>query len=186
MEEILSSYYRNNASKLRGLVNKILFKYGGVEQKDYDDFYSLANEVFADVLKRYDAEKDFDAFLYSCLENKIKTEFTRRNRQKRKAEYMSISLETPIDEDGVSTVGDILASDFDINKELGDEIGLSTDERMEEYLKKLSKKQRIIALYLSEGYKNFEIRELLHITEKEYTDSMRAIRSYKYIRILMK
>lgn len=77
---ILDSYYADNAKKLHRIVDKILSKFGGLSGKDMDDFYSLANEVFTDVLKRYDHVQSFDAFLYSCLLNKIKTEITRRNR----------------------------------------------------------------------------------------------------------
>ena len=61
-----------------------------------DDFYSLANEVFVDVMARYDDSQSFDAFLYSCLLNKVKTEMTRRNCEKRKADRMSISIDTPL------------------------------------------------------------------------------------------
>ena len=64
---ILDLYYADNAKKLRNTVDKILFKFGGLSNKDKDDFYSLANEVFVDVIKRYDRTKSFDGFLYSCL-----------------------------------------------------------------------------------------------------------------------
>ena len=90
---ILDSYYADNARKLHRTVDKILVKFGGLSGKDKDDFYSLANEVFADVIRRYDEKQSFDGFLYSCLSNKIMTEITRRNREKRKADRMSISLD---------------------------------------------------------------------------------------------
>ena len=77
-----------------------------------DDFYSLANEVFVDVMRRYDGAQSFDGFLYSCLLNKIKTEITRRNREKRKADRMSISIDTPIGVDEISTVGVVMVVDF--------------------------------------------------------------------------
>ena len=84
MEQILTVYYSNNAQKLHNTVDKILLKFGGISDKDVDDFYSLANEVFVNVMRRYDGTQSFDGFLYSCLLNKIKTEITRRNREKRK------------------------------------------------------------------------------------------------------
>ena len=84
------------------MVDKILFKLKFTDV-DNEDFYSLANEIFVDVLKRYDKKQDFNGFLYSCLCNKFKTEMTRRNREKRKADKMALSWETPIgDEDGGS------------------------------------------------------------------------------------
>lgn len=97
---LLEEYYAQNAKKIRNMVDKILSGFGGVTQKDYDDFYSLANEVFVDVLRRYDRKQRFESFLYSCLSNRIKTEVTRRNREKRKADLNSVSLDTPIGEGG--------------------------------------------------------------------------------------
>ena len=70
---LLKEYYAQNAKKIRNMVDKILSGFGGVTQKDYDDFYSLANEVFVDMLRRYDRKQRFDSFLYSCLSNRIKT-----------------------------------------------------------------------------------------------------------------
>lgn len=86
MEEILQFYYENNAKKLRSLVDQILVKLGSAADKDSSDFYSIANEVFTDVVKQYDGKRSFAGFLYSCLCNKFKTELTARNRQKRLAE----------------------------------------------------------------------------------------------------
>ena len=98
MDQILITYYANNAKQLHKIVDKILLNFGGLSNKDLDDFYSLANEVFVDVMRRYDESQSFDGFLYSCLLNKIKTEMTRRNREKRKSDRMSISIDTPIGE----------------------------------------------------------------------------------------
>lgn len=120
MEQFLTTYYANNAKKLHDTVNKILSKFGGLSNKDLDDFYSLANEVFVDVLRRYDGSQPFDGFLYFCLSNKIKTEITRRNREKRKVDRMSISIDTLIGDDENSTIGDMIADDFNIEKEYTD------------------------------------------------------------------
>ena len=64
MEKILNTYYTKNAKKLHTMVDKILFKLR-FHDVDNEDFYSLANEVFVDVIKRYDGKQDFDGFLYS-------------------------------------------------------------------------------------------------------------------------
>ena len=69
--QILEAYYANNAKRLHRMVDRILFKFGGISEKDADDFYSLANEVFADVIRRYDESQPFDGFLYSCLYKKF-------------------------------------------------------------------------------------------------------------------
>ena len=99
-------------------MNKILLKFGGLSDKDLDDFYSLANEVFVDVMRRYDGLQPFDVFLYSCLSNKIKTEMTRRNREKRKADITAVSIDTPIGDDENSTIGDLIVDNFTIEREV--------------------------------------------------------------------
>ena len=97
-DQILNSYYADNARKLHRTVDRILAKFGGLSYKDKDDFYSLANEVFVDAMGRYDGTQPFDGFLYVCLSNRIKSEMTRRNREKRKADRLAISLDAPIGE----------------------------------------------------------------------------------------
>ena len=80
MERILKYYYTNNAAKLHDMVDKILSKFGGLSDKDMDDFYSLANEVFVDAMRRHRDGLSFDVFLYSCLQNRVKAEMTKRNK----------------------------------------------------------------------------------------------------------
>ncbi len=186
MDQILIAYYADNAKKLHKVVDKILLKFGGLSDKDLDDFYSLANEVFVDVMARYDDSQSFDAFLYSCLLNKVKTEMTRRNREKRKADRMSISIDTPIGDNENSTIGDMIADGFSIEKELFEKDGEGYSRRMSLYLNKLSNLQKEILMLNISGYLPGEIREELHISEKEYADCYSAIRSYKNTKCLAK
>ena len=51
MQHVLNFYYENNAIKLHIMVDKILRKLGLYMLVDPEDFYSLANEIFVDVLK---------------------------------------------------------------------------------------------------------------------------------------
>ena len=46
MTKVIEKYYANNASKLRKMVDGIIKKFGGLSQKDTDDFYKQAKEVF--------------------------------------------------------------------------------------------------------------------------------------------
>ena len=186
MNQILITYYSNNAKKLHKIVDRILLKFGGLSDKDVDDFYSLANEVFVDVMNRYDNYQSFDAFLYSCLLNKIKTEMTKRNREKRKADRLSISIYTPIGDDENSTIGDIIASDFSIEKEVFEEGEEEYSRRMLLYLNRLSNLQKEILRLNISGHLPREIREELHISEKEYADCYSAIKSYKNTKYLAK
>lgn len=183
MEQILNKYYANNARKLHEMVDKILIKFGGISDKDRDDFYSLANEVFVDTMRRYDQEQSFDSFLYSCLSNKIKSEMTRRNRYKRKADRMSVSIDTPVGDDESVTLGDMIASDIDIEKEVLEE---DTDESrsMERYLSSLSKIQRKIIELKMRNVEVNRIKEKLGLTDKQYLSHMKQAIQYEHIRLL--
>lgn len=184
MEQILSRYYQNNAKKLHKVVDKILLKFGGLSDKDLDDFYSLANEVFVDVIKRYNNSQSFDAFLYSCLLNKIKSEMTKRNREKRKADRMSISIDTPVGKDKSLTLGDTIAGDFNVEREVLEDDEEEYSSKMLLYLSRLSNLQKEVLKLIIAGYLPNEIREELHINEKEYADCYAAIHSYRNVSVL--
>ncbi len=183
--DVLDTYYSNNARKLHRVVDRILSKFGGLSGKDMDDFYSLANEVFADALKRYDYEQSFDGFLYSCLSNKIMSEITRRNREKRKADRMSTSLDATRDNEEDCSLMDIIPSDFDTFEEAvkGQESG-QYEDKVQMYISKLSNQQVNILNFLMDGYKPNEIRQILEMSSKEYTDNMQIMRSYENVKIL--
>ena len=183
--EILNTYYADNARKLHKTVDRILCKFGGLSGKDTDDFYSLANEVFADVIKRYDYKQSFDGFLYSCLSNKIMTEITKRNREKRKADRMAVSLDAVNGEDEELSLLDFLPSDFDTFEEVAkrQESG-KYQEKMERYISKLSNRQVNILNLLIDGFKPSEIRQILGIPPREYADNLQTMRSYENVKIL--
>lgn len=183
-EQILNGYYANNAQKLHEMVDKILCGFGGIADKDRDDFYSLANEVFTDVMNRYDNIQPFDRFLYSCLCNKIKSEMTKRNRFKRQSDKMSVSIYAPVGGDEDVTIGDMLAAPFDVERfVLGEDNALQP--KIEAYLNRLSSCQREIVQLLSESYTSGEIQQRLHMTQKEYADAMIGIHSYENIKVLL-
>lgn len=182
---ILNAYYANNAKKLHKTVDRILCKFGGLSDKDRDDFYSLANEVFVDVMKRYDSSQSFDGFLYSCLANKIKSEMTRLNRQKRKADRMSISLDSMNNDDEECNLLDFIASDFDTFDEAvkAQEYGQYQD-KVQMYISRLSNRQISILNLLIDGYKSNEVQKMLEISSREYADDMSVMRSYENVKIL--
>ena len=184
MEQILTAYYSNNAQRLHKVVDKILLRFGGLSNKDLDDFYSLATAVFVDVMARYDDSQSFDAFLYSCLLNKIKTEMTRRNREKRKADRMSISIDTPSGDDENSTIGDIIADDHTIDKMIFENNEEGYSAKMLLYLSRLSNIQKEVLRLNIAGYPPGEIRRELNMDEKEYADCYAAIHSYRNVSIL--
>lgn len=185
MEQMLATYYADNAKKLHRMVDRILLKFGGLLDKDMDDFYSLANEVFVDAMRRYDNVQSFDGFLYSCLSKKIKTEMTRRNREKRKADRMSISIDMPIGDDENSTVGDMLVDSFDMEREIFEDKEEQYSKRMLLYLSKLSKLQKKVLKLTAAGYSSDEIEDALHISSKQYADCNAAIQSYRNVSVFI-
>ena len=183
MEKIILSYYENNAKKMRTMIDKILFRLKF--NVDNEDFYSLGNEVFLDVLNRYDGKQDFDGFLYSCLVRKFKTEMTRRNRYKRQADRMAISIDSPVGEDENMTLSDIIADNASSEKIFFEENEDTYSVEMQRYLSRLSILQREVLRLISIGFNPNEILTELHINKKQYEDCYQAIHSYRNISVLI-
>ena len=183
MELIINAYYAKDAKKLHKMVDKILIKLKF--NVDNEDFYSLANEIFVDVIKRYDNSKSFDGFLYSCLMNKFKTEMTRRNRSKRQADKNAISIDTPIGDDENCTLNDIIADKKTIESDFFGENKDGYSYQMQKYLSRLSPLQREVLRLISIGFMPSEILEELHINQKMYEDCYKAIHSYRNISVLI-
>ena len=183
MEAIINAYYTKDAKKLHKMVDKILIKLKF--NVDNEDFYSLANEIFVDVIKRYDNSKSFDGFLYSCLTNKFKTEMTRRNRSKRQADKNAISIDTPIGDDENCTLNDIIADKKTIESDFFGENKDGYSYQMKKYLSRLSPLQQEVLRLISIGFMPSEILEELHINQKMYEDCYQAIHSYRNISVLI-
>lgn len=182
---ILNTYYADNAKKLHRIVDGILSKFGGLSNKDKDDFYSLANEVFADIMKKYDDSQSFDGFLYSCLSNKIMSEITRRNREKRKADRMAISFDMSNESGEGCCLLDFIPSEFDTFEEVArrQEIGQYRD-KVQQYISRLSNQQVNILNLLIDGYKPNEIQMMLEISSTEYAEDLKIMRSFENVKIL--
>ena len=195
-------YFQNDAKKLYDMIDKILYKLRF--DVDNSDFYSMGNEIFIEVLRRYDEIQDFDGFLYSCLEKKFKTEMTRRTRDKRciKAEVVEkdlygnevikkvivpeVRLDAPIsDEDEETTIGDVTAGNNTVESEVfKEEKREEWRSEVKEYLDNLSPLQRKIAFLLSDNNTPDEICEELHITMKHFDNSLKRILADERIRPL--
>lgn len=185
LQPYLEPYYENDGKKLSKLVDEILIrlKYYDVEK---DEFVSLADEIIVNAMYDYDFKQDFNGYIYRCLENKFKTEMTRRNRYKRQADRMALSLEEKVgnSEDGI-TVGDILADKKTIEGEFFEERQDTYSEKMSNYLGRLSYLQKEVLRLISIGFMPSEILEELHINQKMYEDCYNAIHSYRNTSILM-
>ena len=153
MSDYLEYYYANNGEKLRKMVDGILINFGGISDKDKDDFYSIANEVFVSVHKNYrDGKQSFGSYLRNCIANKVKTEISRRNAYKRKAEVDSLDCDdSPID----------VVDDRDFEEDF---LSGESAKKMFESLSKTG--QKIIRLRL-QNKSDIEIKEELGITNRQ-------------------
>lgn len=182
MEEYINLYYANNAKKLRLIVDNILFKLK--YNVDNEDFYSLANEIFAKAIETYDKTKNFDTFIYTCLLNKFKTEMTRRNREKRRSDKEAISINSIIGTDEKMTLEDIIGDKKTVESIYFDEKE-TYSYKMQKYLNRLSEQQRNVLRLISIGFTQNDIIDELHINNKEYNDCCNTIRSFRNTSILM-
>ena len=197
MTKVIEKYYANNASKLRKMVDKIIKKFGGLSQKDIDEFYSLANQVFWIAAKDFNGCGNFNGFLYSRLSLKIMSMMTERNRQKRsdiqtvihengmveKIFHQTWSLDATIQDDDHTTLGEVVESQFDIFDEIS---GLSCSENVIEYMDRLTPIQKEIAQLMMDGYSKSDIQKKLNISEKRYIKLLSNMKSFEKTRYLRK
>ncbi|MDE6853038.1 MAG: hypothetical protein K2J67_11255 [Lachnospiraceae bacterium] len=209
MEEILNQYYANNARKLRQIVHGILRKFGGISDKDYPDFYSVANDVFTDIVNhhRYDPGKgSFDGFLYRALQLGIMDECKKRNSEKRSARMAEVDeygnrvldeqgnprmmpvadlcLDAMIGEDSNVAMIDQIPSDFDMDAVLSERMSGYQDETVQEYLDSLPEIQRQILQMKMEDVPVHEIEKRLGLRDGEYRRQFRQITSFENIKIV--
>lgn len=185
IHEILNWYCENEMSRLKKMCYPMLVKIGGISDKDYDDFYSIALGVLSNTALRYDKTKeiDFDNFLASNIKRKFKTEIRDRNRAKCIPAKQIDSMSILVTEDGFE-LSELIPSNFNTFDEACEHSGWH-ENKIERYLNKLSNTQRKIVSLLSNGYKPNEIRELLHMSSKDYSQNLAAIQAYENVRELM-
>ena len=180
----LELYCDNEMRKLKQICNPMITKIGGISDKDYDDFYSIALGVLSDTVLKFEPEKEveFQCYLASNNKRKFKTEVRDRNRKKRIPTKKISSINALVTEDGCE-LSEKIQSKFDTFEEAcGDNFD---GTKIEKYLKRLSIDQRKIVKLLSDGYKAKEIRKLLHMSNKEYSENLSAIQAYENVKILM-
>lgn len=196
MGQYVDFYCGNENKELKRIVNSILIKkFPWIPQKDYDDFYSIAALVVWDCENKFDKGKvkteKFHSFVVACINNKIKTHITFMNRCKRSVKdeegnpLQDYSLDTSINDEDNSTLGDIIADDFLIEKDFFEEREDTYSEEMKRYLGKLSDLQKEVLRLISIGFTPNEILNELHINRTLYEDCYNAIHSYRNISILI-
>lgn len=185
---ILEPYCEDDMRLLKRISNSIFRRFNEpLAEADYDDFYSLANETLWKAYNAYNPDMgiSFDGFLRSCLENRFKSELTRRHRQKRIIDRFTVPLDA-VNEDGEDCcLLDFIPSDFDTFEEAVKETdGVQYHDRIRQYIARLSNQQIAILNLLMDGYKPNEIHRILEISPKRYAENLKAMRSYENVKIL--
>lgn len=201
LDEIVQSYYANNARKLHKVVDKVLLALHFIDV-DKEEYYSLANEVFTKAIHNYDHSKPFDKFIYSCLYKKFCTDMTGQTRNKRctkiKVAEKDLNgnivtkvkiihderMDRPVSDENDSTFGELIKDKKTVESELfGEEIGYSN--KMNRYLDRLSILQKKVLMLRSINYSPDEIMQELHINKRQYDDCIAGIKSPRNIKLLL-
>lgn len=185
---ILQPYCENDMKRLKKMSRSIFMKFNEpLAESDYDDFYSIANMTLWKAYNSYDPDMgvSFEGFLCSCLQKKFKTELTHRHRQKRILNQFATSLDAVKEDEEGRSLLELIPSDFDTFEEVvkAQENGQYQD-KVQMYISKLSNRQVNILNLLMDGFKPVEIRQILEISEKEYSDDMQSIKAYENVKIL--
>ena len=204
IDEIINWLFSNDAKELRRLCNKEIVKFGGVSNMDYDDFYS---RVGLDITLAKDSynpktEKTFKEYIYGVIKLSVWKEMKHRNRAKRqiiveveekdlngeikkRKEYVnSVSLDAPVGDDENHTLGELIASNVNIERDILENIDELSDEKVERYLNSLSKITRKIVTMKMQDVEVQNIKRELNITDRQYSDYMKDAIKYEHIRLL--
>jgi DNA-directed RNA polymerase specialized sigma subunit len=194
-ERILNDYCRNELQKLKKLCYPKICRIGGISQMDHDDLYSIALDALRDSADRFDEKRGgtFEAFLSGNINRKFSSYIRDKNSGKKtgrtacssagNTEYIQvISFDALYKDD--AHMEEMIDSGFCMEEEVFAKAEFASDNKVEKYLDRLSKIQRKIVLLLADGYLQDEIRKLLRISKKEYSDHMLGIRAYENVKVL--
>ena len=186
---VLQPYCENDMQLLKRISRSIFMRFNEpLTKADHDDFYSIANMTLWQAYNAYDPDNgvSFDGFLHTCLQKKLKTELTSRHRQKRILNQFAVSLDAVNDDEEECNLLDFIASDFDTFEEVAKrQENDQYQDKIQQYITKLSDQQVNTLNLLIDGYEPYEIRQMLDISEKEYTENMQFMRSYENVKILV-
>ncbi|MCJ7965750.1 sigma-70 family RNA polymerase sigma factor [Lachnospiraceae bacterium NSJ-171] len=192
--EIINFYCADEMFRLKKICNPLL-AINKVKRMNYDDLYSDALKVLIESVKDYDGEKaKFETYLIGNIKRSFYDWMRDSLRWKRCNLQTDEKGHKKFSENGLPIPIYNLSFDCptDEGKYLKDivpdknslEYDTEFSPEMKEYLARLSKIQRMIITYLSEGYLPEEIQEILHINDKTYKDNYKTIMDEKNLRII--
>lgn len=202
--ELCNYYCKDELHELKKICNPLIFK-KGVSQMYHDDLYDYAIETLLDSINRYDDSQEcqFKTFLTSNIKRTF-YDWTRDNHRAKRCNLErdengciirdeknnvtvipDMSFDVGVSEEDETTLKDLIASDYSLEEEVFDNYETERSEKnVVKYLNQLSDIAKKIVHLLVAGYKSTEVQEILHITDKDYYNHMKLIRSYENISIL--
>lgn len=196
--KLAEEYCEHDMAKLKATCYKLFIKQiGGIEKWEYDDLYSLGLNVLYHSIRKYSADKGCKFHTYLC--GNLSRRYDTYKRDKNKDKRSNIQE----DKDGnkvflknesfdlVKQNGQALEECLDSGSRIDDSFeecfnSLYMSENVEEYLQRLSRKQRQIVLLLANGYDRKAIMIQLRISANEYKEHVAWIRSDCNTRYLYK
>lgn len=185
---VLQPYCENDMQLLKKISRSIFMRFNEpLTRADHDDFFSIALMTLWQAYNSYnpDVGVSFEGFLITCLQKKFKTELKHRHRQKRVLNQFAVSLDAINDGEKECSLLNLIPSDFDTFEEVVKRQGNGQyQDKVQQYISRLSNLQVNILNLLIDGYEPMEIRKILEISPTEYSDNMQIMRSYEHIKIL--
>lgn len=193
IKEGLERLYANNGSMIRNFCNQSAEGYMrsiGKQFfiKDYGTLYSAANVAVAKAITTYDPDKNdnFIGYIRRVVRNAVDTELIEQGRYKRKTDITTMSINDLINVDGKNSIERWETIEDEVNT---DPLKILTNneysEKVQEYLCRLSSRQKKILALVSEGYTYDDMMRILNITHKQLTEGLEAIRSVNNTMVIM-
>ena len=185
--EVLQPYCENDMRLLKRISKSIFLRFNEpLTEADYDDFYSIANMTLWQACQTYDSNMgiSFEIFLRTCLKKKFATEIRDRHREKRVINQFASSLDATNDNEEECSLLDFIPSDFDTFEEVTKNNNEQFQDKVQQYISKLSNQQVNILNLLIDGYTPKDIRQILEISSTEYAENMKIMRSFENVKIL--
>lgn len=199
---VVETLFADEQKEFRKICDKEIIKYGGVSQKDYDDFYSRAGYEIALAKDLYDPSKRGSLLNYitKVIQRAVRKEMTDRNRKKRKlvmerteknkaghlvkrrTYVLEIPIDAPMKDESGRTVAEALPSHLCM-----EDMVIMRNERegrIRKYLGSISVLQRQILEMKMEGAPSSEIKRALSISDMEYRTNYRELRAFGKVRYL--
>ncbi len=202
-QQILDEFLSNDMYKLNKICRFLVSKKGAPLMHE-DDLYSLGCWVFLESVISYNPSKECKFSTY--LEGNIWRAFydwTRDNTRWKRCNLQTdtdgnlmrdennnpiIIPDIPIDaptEDGVN-LSERVASDFDIENVVSEDIGFLLDDKVEEFLSELPKTAREVILMKMNNIPIEDIKRTLGISNSEYSNCMRVAKTNEKLELFTK